>query len=286
MSYLQNIRDFLNYACIDGYKDSHIHLTKYDQHPTIRRQSKPIQIDFYLLAIKLNYNKKQDYGQTEWDQADSFVYLDQPGNYLEWSLDETLSGYHILIDATIFKKLARDYNFIHYSNHEGLFITNEEENIITNLFKNAYTEFRKDAFSKDVVLSYAVLILSYIQTFYNRQFDTRAKIYKEAVSEFYKNLEDYYNNDKPVHHTPTVSYFAEKANLSANYFGDMIKHYTGSSPQEHIQQLIIQIAKKKLRNTSLTISEIAYSLGFDYPTYFIRIFKKATGITPNVFRNQ
>lgn len=120
------------------------------------------------------------------------------------------------------------------------------------------------------MLSYAALILSYIQSFYNRQFDTRAKLYNETVANFYKNLEDYYDNDKPVNHTPTVSYFAEKANLSSNYFGDMIKHYTGSSPQDHIQQLIIQIAKNKLRNTSLTISEIAYSLGFDYPTYFTR----------------
>nr|WP_315247431.1 helix-turn-helix domain-containing protein [uncultured Flavobacterium sp.] len=281
-----NIQDFLSYANIDGYKNNHIHLTQYEEQPNIRKQSASIQIDFYLLAIKLNYDKEQNYGQTKLDQSDSFVYLDQPGNHLEWSLSETLSGYHILIDAVVFKKLAREYSFVHYKNHEGLFITKEEENIIIDLFQKAYAEFKKDNFSKDIVLSYASLILSYIQSFYNRQFDTRSKLYNETVANFYKNLEDYYKNDKPANHSPTVSYFAEKANLSSNYFGDMIKHYTGNSPQEHIQQLIVQTAKNKLRNSQLSISEIAYNLGFEYPTYFTRFFKKATGITPNVFRNQ
>lgn len=281
-----NIYDFLSYANIDGYKNNHIHLTQYEKQPNIRKQSKPVQIDFYLLAIKINYDKKQDYGQTELDQADSFVYLDQPGNYLEWSLTETLSGYHILIDATIFKKLVREYSFIHYTNHEGLFITKEEESIIIDLFQKAYSEFQKETYSKDVVLSYAALILSYIQNFYNRQFDTRANLYNITVSDFYKNLEAYYNNEQQVNQIPTVSHFAAKANLSPNYFGDMIKHYTGNSPQEHIHQLIIQMAKDKLRNTHLSISEIAYNLGFDYPTYFTRFFKKETGITPNIFRNQ
>lgn len=286
MEKLYNIQDFLSYANIDSFKSNHIQLTQYEQHPNIRKQSPQIRIDFYMLAIKLNYDKKQNYGQTELDKADSFIYLDQPGNYLEWSLTETLSGYHILIDPVIFKKIAREYNFVHYKNHEALFISKEEENTVTDLFKKAYQEFKKENFSKDVVVSYASLILSYIQNFYNRQFDTRAKLYNETVSNFYKNLEDYYKNDKTSNHSPTVSYFAEKANLSPNYFGDMIKYYTGYSPQDHIQQLIIQIAKNKLRNSQLSVSEIAYSLGFDYPTYFTRFFKKATGITPNIFRNQ
>lgn len=281
-----NISDFLKYINIDDYKNSQIHLTQYIKHPNIRKQSKPIEINFYMLAIKVNYDKEQNYGQTEFDDADSLVYLDQPGNFLEWNLEKSISGYHILIDASIFKKIAREYNFVHYTNHEGLFINKQEEEIIIDLFKKAYTEFKKEPFSKDVVLSYAALILSYIQSFYNRQFDTRAKLYNETVANFYKNLEDYYQSDSHFDHIPSVSFFAEKANLSSNYFGDMIKHYTGNSPQEHIQQLIVQIAKNKLRNTQLSVSEIAYSLGFDYPTYFTRLFKKTTGITPNVFRNQ
>lgn len=283
---MYNIANFLIYANIDGYENSNVHLTHYEEQPNIRKHSEPVQIDFYLLAIKINYDKTKNFGQTAFDQADSFVYLDQPGNYLEWDSGKPFSGYHILIGKEIFKKTAREYSFVHYGNHEGLFINKDEEVIITDLFKKAYAESKKGVLSKDVVLSYAALILSYVQSFYNRQFDTRAKLYNETVSNFYKHLEDYYDNDKPVNHTPSVSYFAEKANLSSNYFGDMIKHYTGNSPQDHIQQLIIQIAKNKLRNSSLTVSEIAYSLGFEYPTYFTRLFKKETGITPNLFRKQ
>lgn len=281
-----NIQEFAEYTNIKGVKNHQIHLTDYDMHPNIRKQSAPIQIDFYLLAIKLNFDKTIFYGQTEFDPAESFVYLDQPDDIIQWDIDNPISGYHILIDSSLFKKIARTYSFTHYGNHEGLFITKEEERIITDLFQKAFTEYnRSQNFSKDIVVSYASLILSYIQNFYNRQFDSRKELYNKTVSDFYKNLENYYDNSQEIR-MPNVSYFSELANLSSNYFGDLIKHFTGNSPQEHIHQHIIQIAKTKLRNTSHTISEIAYSLGFEYPSYFTTFFKKETGISPTLFRNQ
>ncbi len=253
----------------------------------MRRKSAPVELDFYLLAIKLRFDKDQNYGQTIFDQADAFVYLDQPGDFLQWDVEHQISGYHILIDAGLFRKIAKEYSFTYYSNHEALFITKTEEQIITDLFQKALKEFDdNEHFSKEIVIHYASLILSYIQKFYSRQFDTREELYNTTVADFYKNLEAYYNNEQNAQKTPSVSYFSDKANLSSNYFGDLIKHYTGRSPQEHIHQLIIQIAKNKLRTTSLTISEIAFSLGFEYPSYFATFFKKETGISPSVFRNQ
>ena len=252
----------------------------------MRRKSAPIELDFYLLAIKLKFDKDKNFGQTTHDQADSFVYLDQPGDSLQWDIEQQISGYHILIDAGLFRKIAKEYSFAYYNNHEALFITKEEEKIITDLFQKALREFEGEHFSKDIVIHYASLILSYIQKFYSRQFDTRQELYNATVADFYKNLEAYYDDELSAQKMPSVSYFSDIAHLSSNYFGDLIKHYTGRSPQEHIHQLIIQIAKNKLRTTSLSISEIAFSLGFEYASYFATFFKKETGITPTVFRNQ
>ncbi|MFT4202857.1 MAG: helix-turn-helix domain-containing protein [Chitinophagaceae bacterium] len=281
-----SIKEFTDYTNIKGLKNNQIHLTDYDLHPNIRKQSQPIQIDFYFLGIKKNYDKNKFFGQTAFDQAESFVYLDQPDDIIQWDIDNPISGYHILMASNIFRKIAREYSFTHYGNHEALFITKEEEKIITDLFQKAFTEYnRSENFSKDIVVSYASLILSYIQNFYNRQFDSRKELYNKTVADFYKNLEKYYGNNQEIQ-IPNVSYFAELAHLSSNYFGDLIKHFTGNSPQEHIHQHIVQIAKSRLRDTSLTISEVAYSLGFGYPSYFTTFFKKETGISPTVFRNQ
>ncbi|WP_313533411.1 helix-turn-helix domain-containing protein [Sphingobacterium athyrii] len=282
-----NIKEFLEYTNISGFKNGHIHLVEYSSQKNIRRKSAPIELDFYLLAIKQNFDKTQDYGQTIFDRSDAFVYLDQPGDLLQWDIAHQISGYQILIDTGLFGKIAKEYSFTYYGNHEALFITKEEEKIITDLFQKALKEFNSyDNFSKDIVISYASLILSYIQKFYSRQFDTRQDLYNTTVADFYKNLEMYYDDEQNALDMPSVSYFSEMANLSSNYFGDLIKHYTGRSPQEHIHQLLIQIAKNKLRTTSLSISEIAYSLGFEYPSYFATFFKKETGISPSVFRNQ
>lgn len=282
-----NIKEFLEYTNISGFKSNHIHLVDYSLQKEMKKKSTPVELDFYLLAIKLNFDKDKDFGQTIFDQSEAFVYLDQPGDLLEWDINHQISGFHILIETGLFRKIAKEYSFALYSNHEALFINKNEEKIITDLFQKAVNEFENsENFSKDIIISYASLLLSYIQKFYSRQFDTREELYNATVSTFYKNLEAYYHDEENALKMPSVSYFSDLANLSSNYFGDLIKHYTGRSPQEHIHALLIQIAKNKLRTTSLSISEIAFSLGFEYPSYFATFFKKETGISPSVFRNQ
>ena len=122
--------------------------------------------------------------------------------------------------------------------------------------------------------------------YYERQFQDRSKVYNKVVADFYKQLDQYYNDDNHKEVLPTVAHFADKANLSTNYFGDVIKHYTGQSPLELVHENIIQVAKKMLLNTKDSVNEIAYSLGFEYPNYFSRFFTKKTGLSPKVFRNQ
>jgi len=280
-----DIPTFLSYFNGEQPKNHQIHFTKYEDCQNMRKQSPAISIDFYLLAIKCGYDKSLDIGQTQYDIADSYIYFCQPQKTLQWQITKPISGYHILLDTKIFKRFAQEYSFLHYKNHEALFLTKEEEIELLDLFQKAYHLYSKNNFSQDVLLSYASLILSYTNAFYKRQFETRKNIYNKVVSDFYKNLENYYDlkNESKL---PSVQYFANKAHLTTNYFGDLIRHFTDKSPQKHINTFLVQVAKDKLRKTSHSISEIAYILGFESPSYFTRFFKKETGITPSVFRQQ
>lgn len=279
-----NIKEFVEYAQFSSLKSEHLHIVNFANEKDFLRKSQKINVDFYLLAIKPPMEKNQIIEQKFEDQANSFLYVDCPQNTMAWDVNEPDSGYIIMVDNKLIQRVAKAYNFVHYNNHEALYLTKEEEILLWDLFKKAYDEFQNPNFSKEVIVSYITLILSYTQIYYDRQFDTRSAVYHEVVEGFYNNLSDYYANNE-VSGMPSVAYFAQKANLSPNYFGDLVKHFTGESPIEHIQEFVLKLAKDKLKNTSLSISEISYSLGFDYPNYFARFFRKKTGMSPKVFKS-
>lgn len=282
MSKRHNIPSFLKYIRVKGTNNDLIQVIHYDEHPDILLKSLPAEIDFYLLALK---DKIEVHAPIE-SMSDSYLYLDKPGNMMEWDLKNPFSGYAILIHEKLISKAVKNISFAEYDRHEALFLTPEEKDTLYDLFSKAFNEYSKEHFSKEVLVSYTSLIISYTQIYYERQFESRSKVYNKVVADFYQQLDTYLNHSEGISELPSVAYFAEKANLSTNYFGDLIKHFTGSSPIDHIHEGIIQRAKNKLRQTQLSISEIAYSLGFDYPTYFTRFFRKKTGISPKVFRNQ
>jgi len=282
MSKIYNIPSFLKYINIKGTNSDMIQVVHYDEHPDILLKSLPAEIDFYLLALK---DKIEVQSPVE-SMSDSYLYLDKPGNKIEWDLKNPFSGYAIFVNEKLLSKTIKDISFANYDRHEALFLTPEEKDTLYDLFSKSYKEYQKGNFSKEVLISYTSLIISYTQIYYERQFEARSKIYNKVVADFYQQLDAFLNNENGLSELPSVTYFAEKANLSTNYFGDLIKHFTGTSPIDHIHEGIIQLAKNKLRQTKLSVSEIAYSLGFDYPTYFTRFFRKKTGISPKVFRNQ
>ena len=282
MSKIYNVPSFLKYINVKGNNSDMIQVIYYDEHPDILLKSLPAQIDFYLLALKDNIEVQSPVES----MSDCYLFLDKPGNAIEWDLKNPFSGYAIFINEKLLSKTIKDISFANYNRHEALFLTPDEKDTLYDLFSKSYKEYQKENFSKEVLISYTSLILSYTQIYYERQFEARIKIYNKVVADFYQQLDTFLNNPNGLSELPSVTYFAEKANLSTNYFGDLIKHFTGTSPIDHIHEGIIQIAKNKLRQTKLSVSEIAYSLGFDYPTYFTRFFRQKTGIAPKVFRNQ
>jgi len=283
MSKKYNIPNFLKYINVKGTSSDRIQIIHYDEHTDILLKSEPVELDFYLIAIKSNIDVQPPIEE----MSASYLFLDRPGNLMEWDLTDSFLGYGIFISEKLLKKYSKDYTFTGYNRHEALYLTERESRVLLDLFKKAHDEYSQVDFSEDIIASYTTLILSYTQNFYERQFQSRSKIYNQVVANFYRDLDNYYTQAGADEQAfPTVVYFAEKNNLSVNYFGDLIKHFTGKSPLEHIHQYIIQVAKEKLRQTKFTVNEIAYSLGFEYPTYFTRFFRSKTGISPKAYRNQ
>ena len=142
-----------------------------------------------------------------------------------------------------------------------------------------------DKHSKSLIATNIELLLNYCLRFYERQFITRSQVNQDSLTKFEQLLDDYFQNDQPMRDgLPTVRYFAEKICLSPNYFGDLVKKETGKTPQEHIQEKVVELAKERIMATEDTVSQISYSLGFQYPQHLCRLFKKRVGCTPNEYR--
>lgn len=190
--------------------------------------------------------------------------------------------------GTSLGKKIHDYAFFSYDTNEALHLSIKEREIILDCFHKIEYELEQnmDKHTGNLVISNIELFLNYCIRFYDRQFITRTKVNQSILTRFDTLLNDYLHSYKTKElGLPTVAYFAELLHLSANYLGDILKKETGKSAQEHIQLKLISVAKERIFDTEKSISEVAYDLGYKSPQHFNRMFKKATGQTPNEYRN-
>lgn len=176
-----------------------------------------------------------------------------------------------------------------YAVNEALHLSDQEKEIVMDCLKKISIELEHgiDKHSKALIAMNIELLLNYCMRFYERQFITRNSANKDALTKFEQLLDEYFQDQLPIQNgLPSVKYFADKVYLSPNYFGDMVKKETGKTPQEHIQTKVIELAKERIVDTEETVSQIAYSLGFQYPQHLCRLFKRRVGCTPNEYRNQ
>ncbi len=156
-------------------------------------------------------------------------------------------------------------------------LSEQEKQIIVDCFNKINYELQHaiDKHSKHLIVANIELFLDYCTRFYDRQFITRDTVHKGILEKFEYLLNNYFSSDKPLKMgLPAVAYFADELNLSANYFGDLIKKETGKTAQEYIQSKVIEVAKEKIFDQNKSLSEIAYALGFKYPQHFTRLFKQ------------
>ena len=194
-----------------------------------------------------------------------------------------------LIRGTSLAKRMKSYTFFSYAVNEALHLSDQEKEIVMDCLKKISIELEHaiDKHSKALIAMNIELLLNYCMRFYERQFITRSNANKDALTKFEQLLNEYFLSKLPMQEgLPSVKYFADKICLSSNYFGDMLKKETGKTPQEHIQDKVIEMAKEHIVETNETVSQIAYTLGFQYPQHLCRLFKKRVGCTPNEYRTQ
>lgn len=252
-------------------------------------------LNFYGISLKKNVKHKLKYGQHYYDFDEGVMAMTAPKQVLSISGADNygVNGWWLVFHADFIVnyplgKAIKDYGFFSYAVNEALHLSDKEEKMIEGLFKNIEQEYQTsiDQFSQDVMLSHLILLLNYCNRFYNRQFLTRKLISHDLISKMEELLVQYLNSNKLQNEgLPTVQYLANQLNVSANYLSDMLRKVTGQNAQQHIHHEVIEKAKESLSTTRMTISEIAYHLGFEHPQSFHKLFKSKTNQTPSAYRS-
>lgn len=269
-----------------------VDLTKATNHPNHVR----INMEIYSLFLKQTKCGDLKYGKKQYDYQEGTVVCFAPGQVIgiELKKDAKPSSVGIvfhpdLIRGTSLGQNIKQYSFFSYEVNEALHLSEKERQIVIDCFDKIRMELNHgiDKHSKILIAKNIELLLDYCMRFYERQFITRSKTNKDILTQF-ENLLDNYFLEKNAEDNgfPTVKYFADKVCLSPNYFGDLIKKETGKSAQQHILFKLISLAKDRILNTDLSVSQIAYGLGFQYTQHFSRLFKKNVGCSPNEYRIQ
>ncbi|MFK7926425.1 MAG: helix-turn-helix domain-containing protein [Bacteroidia bacterium] len=270
----------------------------YQANPRSWNGQKKIRINYGIYCIFLKEVKCGDlrYGCNYYDYQEGTLVFVSPGQVMNLELDGKPyqpKGYALvfhpdMIEGTGLAKSILEYGFWGYQMNEALHLSEQERQIVLDLFAKIKLELRQnvDKHSKKLIVSNIELFMNYCERFYDRQFITRDNVNRGILEKFEEQLNGYYSDHKAQEiGLPSVAYIANQLHLSANYFGDLIKKETGKSAKEYIQDKIIVLAKNKVSDNVLTVSEIAYELGFKYPQHFTRLFKKQVGCTPNEYRN-
>ena len=244
----------------------------------------------YALYLKNNLSCTIQYGRNKYDYKEGTIVCFSPGQVgeVKTKVDEVKPEvYGILFDpsfiiGTNLSKRMSKYRFFSYDVTESLHLSEEERKVIMLCLEQIQLELAHDTdkHSKELIAMNIELLLNYCLRFYERQFATREVNNKDLLQRFEYHLLDYLNQTETNKGLPTVKYFASRLCISPNYFGDLIKKETGKSPQEYIQEAIIQKAKILILETNHSMNEISSKLGFKFPQHFARFFKKHTGKTP------
>jgi AraC family transcriptional activator of pobA len=280
-----------------------LHYERDAKHPLINVQrfedvkdkksiiKEPMSFAFYVISWVRNFNGFIQIGDNQFTGDHGILHFVKPGQIYTCNSTSPWEGFQILIHPDIFKKHFEQqeisaYDFFAYEVNESLLLAEEEKGLVANIMEMTWKEYHngKDHFSIPILLSYISTLLSLSERFYARQFETRKSLTNQLSANFYHLLKNYYTDATSHIQQPNVHYFAEQLHVTPNYLSDAIRHDTGKSALVIIQDFVIEKAKKRLANTTQTVAEISYSLGFEYPNYFSRLFKRKTNLSPSQYR--
>lgn len=295
---MERVIDFKNisdYNSFNNHKTLHPLVSILDLSKADTRQHYKMNFGIYCIILKDVKCGDLKYGRDYYDYQEGTLVFFAPGQVVEVESYDTFyqpKGHALvfhpdLIHGTALGKIIHEYSFFSYNTNEALHLSDRERQIVLDCFAKIEFELQQsiDKHSKKLIASNIELFLNYCDRFYDRQFITRDNVHKGILEKFETLLNDYFISDKPqASGLPSVAGCAHELHLSANYFGDLIKKETGKTAQEYIQNKIIDVAKSKIFDTSKTVNDIAFELGFKYPQHFTRLFKQRVGFTPNEYR--
>jgi AraC-like DNA-binding protein len=297
------MKKILNFDTISEYNDFNNHETL---HPLVsvidfskakERTGNTMNFGIYCIFLKEVNCGDLKYGRHYYDYQKGTLVFIAPGQFIDVEnktdfyqpMGNALVFHPDLIRGTSLAGRMNDYTFFNYNTNEALHLSEKERHLVLDLFSKINDELQHsvDKHSKKLIASSIELFLNYCERFYDRQFITREDVNKGILERFENLLRGYFSSDNPTEiGLPSVAYCADELNLSANYFGDLIRKETGKSAKEYIQSKIIDVAKDELVDSDKTINEIAYELGFKYPQHFSRMFKKTAGTSPSEYRTK
>lgn len=267
-----------------------------DFMPCVKESSPPVSNDCYNISLKKIIKGKLNYGRTKYDFSNGAMIFLAPRQVLQWdsSLVVEQKGFSITFHEDFLKgtPLARQikrYNFFSYAAHEALHLSPKEEKMMESICMNIEMEYQnnQDEFSKEIIISQLDTLLKYANRFYKRQFLNRQDMSSNLSEQFNQQLMNYFDADQfHKQGLPSIEVIADQLNVSQRYLSDALKRETGKTAQEHLHLFLIDEAKDMLLEPEKSISEVAYELGFEYPQYFSRLFKKKLGVSPSVYRNE
>lgn len=252
-----------------------------------------VSLDFYKISFKPTFTGHIKYGQGYYDFEEGGLAFLKPKQIVFPPEDlESYEGIALYFHSDFIRnyplgKTITQYGFFSYDVSEALFLSAKEKEIIASLFASIANELESniDHFSQDVLVSQIELLLNYSNRFYNRQFITRKAVNHDIITSLDKLLNSYFEEENSLKNgLPSVKYVSTELKLSQRYLSDMLSSLTGLNTQQYIQNVVIEKAKEKLSSTNLSISEIAYELGFEHSQSFSKLFKTKTNFSPLVFR--
>ena len=295
MDTLRRFETINDYNAFNNNETLHPLVSVVDLSKADPRQGSRMYFGFYTIFLKDVICGDLVYGRHTYDYQEGTLVFMAPGQVAGMNSNgETYQpkGYALvfhpdLIHGTPLGRHIQDYTFFGYQSFEALHLSNRERQIVLDCFSKIEYELDRaiDKHSKRLIVANIELFLNYCVRFYDRQFITRNHVHEGILERFENLLNAYYQTDKPqLLGLPSVAYCAGELNLSANYFGDLIKKETGKTAHEYIQAKVIDVAKERIFDQSKSVSQIAYDLGFKYPQHFMRLFKQRVGESPNEYR--
>jgi len=259
--------------------------------PCPKESSPPITTDCYSISLKKIIKGNLRYGRTKYDFTNGALIFMAPRQVMQWDSRVvfeqkgfSLTFHEDFVKGTELANQIKKYGFFSYSANEALHLSPKEERQMEAIVENIEIEYQnnQDEFSKDIIISQLSTLLKYANRFYERQFLNRKELSNDLLEQFNKQLADYFESGQLQENgVPSIEQLAERMSVSQRYLSDTLKKETGRTTTQHLHLFLIEEAKHILLKPKKSVSEVAYELGFEYPQYFSRLFKRKEGISPS-----